>query len=147
MIQELTQYLGRIREQALQLGAAPEVFAGVESVDAFVDLFLSPRAIAFCARHHYPNTSTFRLFKGRGLEARGIYIDGGSVTLVNPARAVLIGRTIATVRCDSSDAPHEVIVLHGAKALVTASKWAVVKTIVEEGSTCIKTTNDNAIVI
>lgn len=147
MIYELTQYLDRIRAQALQLGAAPDAFAGVESVDAFVDLFLSPRGISFCARHHFPNTSTFRLFKGRGLEARGVYIDGGSVTLVNPSRVVLIGRTIATVRCDTSDVPHEVIVLHGAKALVTASKWAVVKTVVEEGSTCIKTTNDNAIVL
>lgn len=123
-----------------------KAFKGDESLEQLASLFLSEGGIDFCIRNHFPNTSTFRLFRDCGLEKYGIYIDSGDITLHNPGRAVLIGRTAAVVKCDTLKR-HEVIVLHGAKALVSASRWAVVFTTVEPGSTCIKFTTENAIVL
>lgn len=143
--QDIKTIISRIYTQAKQLNACDK-FTGEEDLEALVRLFLSPQGIEFCIAHHFPNTATFRLFKPYRLEQYGIYIDAGDITLKNPERAVLIGRTQATVRCDTNTR-HKVIVLHGAKALVSASRWAVVFTEVEAGSTCIKSTTDNAIVL
>ncbi len=143
--QDIKTIIDKIYAQAKQLGACDK-FTGEEDLEALVRLFLSPQGIEFCIARHFPNTATFRLFKPYRMERWGIYIDAGDITLKNPAKAVLIGRTTATVRCDTLER-HEVIVLHGAKALVSASRWAVVFTTVEPGSTCVKTTTENAIVL
>lgn len=90
--------------------------------------------------------ATFRLFKPFGMEKYGIYIDAGNITLKNPDSVILIGRTQAQVDCDTN-VRHEVIVMHGAKALVNASNWAVVFTKVGNGSICIKNTSDNAMIL
>ena len=145
MEQDIRAIIGKIHAQAKQMGACDR-FTGEEDLEALLRLFLSPQGIEFCVSRHFPNTATFRLFKRCGVERFGIYIDAGDITLKNPDRAVLIGRTSATVKCDTLER-HEVIVLHGAKALVSASRWAVVFTTVEPGSTCVKTTTDNAIVL
>ena len=145
MEQDITQIISKIYAQAKQLGCCG-LFKGTEDLDGIVRLFTSPQGIEFCMNNHFPNTATFRLFKPFGVERFGIYIDAGDITLRNPARAILIGRTSATVKCDTNER-HEVIVLHGAKALVSASRWAVVFTKVEAGSTCVKTTTENAIVL
>lgn len=122
-------------------------FTGLETtLDDIVDLFLSPQGIEFCIKNHFPNMSTFRLFKQYDIEKYGIYIDAGTITLKNPNRAVLIGRTIATVLYDKLEL-HQIVLLHGAKAIVNATKWAVVNTNVESGCIIIKNTADHAIIL
>lgn len=145
MAQDIKLIISKIYEQAKQLGCC-DLFKGTEDLDGIVRLFTSPQGIEFCMNNHFPNTATLRLFKPYGVERFGIYIDAGDVVLTNPRRAVLIGRTAATVNCDTNER-HEVVVLHGAKALVSASKWAVVFTKVEAGCSCIKTTTENALVL
>lgn len=145
MEQDIKTIISRIYAQAKHLNACDK-FTGEEDLEALVRLFLSPQGIEFCIAHHFPNSATFRLFKPYQLERYGIYIDAGDITLRNPEKAVIIGRTQATVFCDTNTR-HEVVVLHGAKALVSAARWAVVFTTVEPGSSCLKSTTDNAIII
>ncbi len=145
MAQDIQHIVSRIHAQAKQLSCC-DLFTGKEGLEELVRLFTSPQGIEFCLKHHFPNTATFRLFKPYNVGRFGIYIDAGDITLNNPRRAILIGRTAATIRCDSTER-HEVVVLHGAKALVSASKWAVVFTRVEAGCQLIKTTSENAIVL
>ena len=102
--------------------------------------------LEFCIRYHFPNIATFRLFKGQGVEKYGIYIDAGVITLKNPARAILIGRTSATVNCDECK-QHEIVLLHGARAVVNASKWAVASVTASVGCSFIKNTSENAIIL
>lgn len=136
----------QIYTQAKLLGACP-LFTGKErTLDDLVALFTSPQGIEFCAKKHFPNIATFRLFKAHGVEKYGIYIDAGSITLKNPERAILIGRTTATVFCDSL-ARHEITLLHGARAVVNASKWAVAHITAERGCSFIKNVSDNAVII
>lgn len=145
MERDINLIIKQIHEQAKQLGCC-DLFTGSEDLRGIIRLFTSPQGIEFCMDNHFPNTSTFRLFKPFNVERYGIYIDAGNITLTNPERAILIGRTTATVNCDTN-VRHEVIILHGAKALVNAERWAVVFAKVEQGCVCIKNTSDNALII
>lgn len=142
----MEEVIRQIYTQAKLLGACP-LFKGTEKTVAdIVRLFQTPKGIEFCMNNHFPNMATFRLFKPHGVERYGIYIDAGAITLKNPSRAILIGRTAATVFCDKTER-HDIILLHGAKAIVQASKWAVARVQSEQGCCVIKHTSDNAIII
>lgn len=136
----------QIYAQAKILGVCP-LFTGLErTLDEIIDLFASPQGIEFCIKNHFPNIATFRLFKRYNVEKYGIYIDAGTITLKNPVRAILIGRTSATIYCDTLEM-HDITLLHGAKAVVNASKWAVAHTTVESGCNIIRNTGDHAIIL
>lgn len=142
----MEQIIKQIYEQAKLFGVC-SLFTGKEStLEDIVRLFVTPQGIEFCIKNHFPNMATFRFFKPHKVERFGIYIDAGTITLYNPKRAILIGRTSATVNCDTLEA-HEIILLHGAKAIVNASGWAVCKTTVETGCSIIRTTSENAIIL
>lgn len=143
---EVEAIIQQVYGQARLLGACP-LFTGRErTLEDIIALFTSPQGMEFCLKHHFPNMATFRLFKPHKPDRYGIYIDAGVITLRNPASVVLIGRTSATVNCDTLEM-HEVTLLHGAKAAVNASRWAVVRTTVEAGCSVIRNTTDNAVII
>lgn len=142
----MEQTIKQIYQQAKLLGSC-HLFTGKErTLEDIVRLFTTPQGIEFCVNKHFPNMATFRLFKPHNVERFGIYIDAGTITLHNPARAVLIGRTSATVYCDTLSS-HDIILLHGAKAVVNASGWAVCKTTVESGCHIIRNTSENAVIL
>lgn len=123
------------------------LFKGTErTIGELAAVFTSPQGLEFCIRYHFPNMATFRLFKGLGAEKYGIYIDAGIITLKNPERAILIGRTSATINCDECKR-HDIVLLHGAKAVVNASKWAVASLTASSGCSYIKNISDNAIIL
>ena len=123
------------------------IFKGTErTIEDIAEVFLSTQGLEFCMKYHFPNMAPFRLFKDKGAEKYGIYIDAGVITLKNPARAILIGRTSATVNCDECK-QHEIVLLHGARAVVNASKWAVASVTASVGCSVIKNTSENAIIL
>lgn len=142
----MEKIIKQIYQQAKQLGAC-SLFTGRErTVEDIVALFTSPKGLEFCIEHHFPNMATLRLFKPYGVERFGIYIDAGAITLTNPSRVILIGRTSATVECDTLD-EHKVVLLHGASAVINASRWAVVGTTIERGCMVIKNATGHAIIL
>ena len=142
----MEELIQQIYKQARLLGAC-ELFTGKErTLEDIVHLFVTPQGIEFCINNHFPNMETFRLFKPYKIERFGIYIDAGTITLHNPKRAILIGNTVATINNDTLDT-HEVILLHGAKAVVNASGWAVCKAIVAEDCYIDSNVTDNAIIL
>lgn len=126
-----------------------DLFKGTErTVEELVEVFLSPAGLEFCMKYRFPHISALRLFKGYGVDKRfGIYIDAGVITLRNPGRAVLIGRTTATVNCDENSHLHRVVLMHGAKAVVNASQWAVAAVQAQQGCSVIKNVSDKAIIL
>lgn len=122
------------------------MFKGTEDLQGIIRLYTSTQGLEFCMRYHFPNLSTLRLFKAQNVERYGIYIDAGAITLENPTRAILIGRTSATVNCSTLER-HEVVLLHGARACVNASKWSVVFVKAEQGCTFIKNPSENALIL
>lgn len=142
---DTTALIRQIYQQAKQLGCCA-LFKGTEDIEGVVKLFLSPQGQEFCMKYHFPNIATLRLFKHYGVEKYGIFIDAGQIVLENPSRAVLVGRTSATVNCDTNER-HEVTLFHGARAIVNAGKWAVVFVKAEPGCLCIKSQNENALIL
>ena len=90
--------------------------------------------------------ASFRLFKPFNPEKYGVYIDAGIITLRNPEKAVLIGRTNATINCDTLER-HEIFLLHGAKAFINASGWAVVSVKGSTGCQQIRNVSGNAVIL
>lgn len=146
MEDNIQDILRPIHLQARLLGACSK-FTGKESLQQLVALFKSPQGIEFCMKTHFPNMSTLRIFKAYGVERYGVHIDSGSIVLDNPEYVVLCGRTTATIHCYDSKVLHHIVLLHGAKAIVDASDWAVVKTDVEQGCSIIRNTSENAVII
>lgn len=126
--------------------AACKLFKGTEDIAELARLFTSPQGVEFCLAANFPNLNTLRFFKNFGTEQYGIYIDAGDIRLKNPEMAVLIGRTIATIECDTC-ASHTVITMHGASATVLASGWTVVHTEAGTSTNIVRRTYDHAIIL
>ena len=77
--------------------------------------------------------AVFRKFKRFSPEKLGVYIDAGRITLKNPEKAFLVGNTVAVLQYDELKAKR-LVMMHGAKATVEASGWAVVR--IDTDGTC-----------
>lgn len=126
--------------------AVCDLFKGTESVEELAKIFKSPQGIEFCLSANFPNISTFRLFKKDGVAKYGVFIDAGSITLKNPKTVVLIGKTNATIECDTCES-HTVVTMHGASATVIAGGWAVVHTETGIGTNIVRRTSERAIIL
>ena len=135
----------QIFAQATQIGGCDK-FKGSEDLQGIIQLFKSPQGLEFCIKNHFPHISTLRQFKPYNVGRYGIYIDAGEITLSNPGLVLLIGNTTATLNCSSNKARNEVVLMHGAKAVINASEWSVTFIKVERGS-YIKNIKDHAIVL
>lgn len=133
-------------EMASKLEAC-DMFKGNEELAAIVRLFTSPQGIEFCLAAKFPTLPTLRLFKRFGVDKFGVYIDAGNITLDNPRRAVLIGRTTARVNYTENNPLHNITLLRGASAVINAGGWAVVGVTAERGCKVIKNITGNAVVL
>lgn len=123
------------------------MFKGNETVEELAALYKSTQGVEFCMRYHFPNLATLRTFKKDHPERFGIYLDAGTITIDNPKdKVLLIGRTTAVVNC-SELRRYQVVCLHGARAVVNASKWAVVRTEAESGCSIVKNVSENAVIL
>jgi hypothetical protein len=99
---------------------------GTENTDELIKLFFTPQGKEFCTTYNIPSLEAFRGFRGIQAARGGFYIDT-PVKAKNLPRVALIGsETVAELEYDDSTKGHEVILMHGAKAKITASGWAVV---------------------
>ncbi len=141
---------GDCRERGLDNLAAAyhgcKMFRGDESVEELARLFKTPEAVDFCIKNHFPTLRTLRQFKQCQPEKYGIYIDAGNIRIKNPEKVILIGYTNATITCDELKR-HQIILMHGARANITASGWAVVALKAEAGCIYMKTVTDHAIIL
>lgn len=115
----------RLYTRAKERGCC-ERFTGKENMEQLVGLFLTPQGVEFCQKHNFPDIAALRAFRGAETIRQGVYIDAGHIVLSNMAKAALIGDTEAELRYDDPHKRHEVILMHGAKAHIKASGYAVV---------------------
>lgn len=131
-----------IYRQAKKLGVCP-LFKGTENEDRLIRLFLTAQGTEFCIDNNFPDLDTLRTFKTA--EQYNIYIDK-KVELNNIRKVVLIGSTNATLCYDDPDKRHEVILMHGAKAKIKASGYAVVF-VTNSGGIVEKIISDKALIL
>ena len=114
---------------------ACQMFRGDESIEDLVALMFTQQGIEFMTRlgGGFPDLAVFRKFKRYSPAKLGVYIDAGQITLENPEKAFLVGNTVAVLQYDELKAKR-LVMMHGAKATVEASGWAVVR--IDTDGTC-----------
>lgn len=141
----IVQALWRQRNAIAACGR--DLFRGTETIEELAAIFRTPQAQEFCLQHDFPTIETWReLAKEHDIARFGIYVDAGHVELRNEPFIALVGQTTAELSYDELKR-HNVLLLHGARATVEASAWAVV--FVSEGAGCevVKNATDRAKVL
>lgn len=130
-----------IYRNAMRLGCCSN-FKGTENDEELIRLFVTKQGIEFCVKYNYPDLSTLRTFRGLQSARHGVFIDA-NIIRHNLPLVVLVGDTVAELVYTDPHKRHEVIIMHGAKAIIKASGYAVVF-ITNSGGEVEKYTFDNA---
>lgn len=121
------------------------MFKGTEDLEQLIKLMFTPQGIEFLTRYNFPDLATFRKFKKYHPERYGVYIDCGEISLSEARRVFLVGNSSATLNYRET-AGNRVYLMHGARASIIASGYAVVKIEHDAKSSISYITNDKAIV-
>lgn len=109
-------------------------------------LFFSPQGREFCEEKNFPSLSMFQRMKPYNVEQFGIFVDLGRVSRSNDKDIALIGDTCGELKFDENKVVHKVILMHGAKAHITASNYAVLL-IVNVGGSEVTIDKDETVVV
>ena len=132
-----------IIKSALSLGACSGS-NGVTDWRILVWRFFSPQGREFCAENDFPSLDMFRGMAGHVMPY-GVYVDSGHVDVTNPGNIAVIGDTDAVITIDDNERVHKVILMHGGKARVVASDYAVILLVNIGGE--VEINKDNTVVI
>lgn len=136
--------INSIIKSALSLGAC-NGSNGVTDWKSLVWLFFSPQGREFCQENNFPGIGMFRGM-AESVKPFGVYVDAGSLNKTNPGNIAVIGDTDAMITIDDNERVHRIILMHGGKARIKASNYAVIL-IVNVGDCDVKIEKDNTVVI
>lgn len=129
-------------EKALALNACDK-FSGKENEKELIGLFFTPQGLEFCGKNNFPSMEDFRYFSKLSAQRQGIYVNAGPVSVNNKAQVAVVGDTEARLTYSDGSKRHIVVLMHGAKAHITATDFAVVF-VYDFGGEVIKVTKDFA---
>lgn len=130
-------------ELANRLGAC-RLLHGTESKEDLMRLLLTPQGTEFCTKNSFPSIDVLRRdFRGPAAEQLGIFIDTDTEQ-TNPAKVFLAGTTKAILHFDRIGR-YNVILMHGARAEIHASNYAVV--FVKNAGGEVEVTQDNTALV
>lgn len=113
---------------------------------SLVWLFFSPQGREFCEERNFPPLPMFREMKRHGISELGVFVDEGDVCRFNDRDIALVGDTCGELKFDENNVVHKVILMHGAKASITASNY-VVLLIVNVGGCEVTIDKDETVVV
>ena len=136
--------VNEIMASANRFGAC-EKSKGVSDWKSLTWLFFTPQGREFCEEHNFPSLEQFR-----GVDSviakYGVYVDAGNIQCSNDKEIALIGNISAELMYSGVECVHKVILMHGAKARITASNHAVIL-LVNIGNCEVEIEKDNTVVI
>lgn len=112
---------------------------------SLVWLFFSPQGREFCEENHFPSLEMFREMKD-GVRTYGVWVDAGVIERENDANIGLVGDTTARLTYSGVECTHKVVLMHGAKAHIKASGYAVIL-LVKIGECEVEIEKDETVVI
>lgn len=136
--------IDKIMKSASLLGAC-EKSGSVSDWKSLVWLFFTPQGREFCEKHNFPSLETFRQMKEEVAEY-GVFVDAGHIACSGEAHLALIGDTSAELAYSGVECVHKLILMHGAKAKIKASRYAVIL-IVNMGGCEVEIEKDDTVVI
>lgn len=113
-----------VMKSALELGACGQSGKATDW-KSLCWLFFTPQGREFCENNNFPSIEIFRNMKPN-VEKYGVYVDAGEISLKNNVNVGIIGDTEAVLEYDDNTVVHKIILMHGAKATIKASNYAVI---------------------
>ena len=113
-----------VMRSALELGACNQSGKATDW-KSLCWLFFTPQGREFCENNNFPSIEIFRNMKPN-VEKYGVYVDAGDIQLKNNVNLGIIGDTDAMLEYDDNTVVHKIILMHGAKATIKASNYAVI---------------------
>lgn len=136
--------VNEIMQSASLMGACAKS-KGVSDWKSLAWLFFTPQGREFCEQHNFPSLEMFREM-AENVARYGVFVDAGSVKRQNDANVGLVGSTSAELVYDDNTVVHKVILMHGAKAKIKASHYAVIL-LVNIGACEVEIEKDQTVVI
>lgn len=118
---------------------------GVSDWKSLAWLFFTPQGREFCEEHNFPSLEMFRRIKD-SVAGHGVLVDAGGVVRSNDANIALIGDTVAELTYSGVECVRKVVLMHGAKARIKASGYAVLL-IVNVGGCEVEIEKDETVVL
>lgn len=112
-----------IMQKAIGLGACTQSGKATDW-KSLVWLFFSPQGREFCKENNYPSIELFRSM-AKYVEPYGGYVE--KPVEKHNEDVALIGEAESTLRYDGVEKAYKVILMHGAKATIHVSNYAVVR--------------------
>lgn len=116
-----------VMQKAIRLGACGQSGKATDW-KSLCWLFFTPQGREFCENNNFPSIEIFREMKPY-VHPYGVFVDAGMISLKNNANVGIIGKTEAVIEYDDNTKMHRVILMHGAKAVIKVSNYAVVNAI------------------
>nr|DAJ04722.1 MAG TPA: hypothetical protein [Caudoviricetes sp.] len=137
--------IDEIMKSAALLGACSGS-GKVSDWKSLVWLFFSPQGREFCEEKNFPELPMFREMKRHGISELGVFVDEGNVCRSNDKDIALVGDTCGELKFDENNVVHKIILMHGAKARIKASNYAVLL-IVNIGGCEVEIDKDKTVVV
>ena len=128
-----------VMQDAIRLGACSQSGKATDW-KSLCWLFFTPQGREFCENNNFPSLEIFRQMKPY-VEAYGVLVDAGMISLKNNANVGIIGKTEAMIEYDDNTKLHRIILMHGARAVIKVSNYAVVN-VINVGNCPIEVIND-----
>lgn len=114
-----------ILEKAVCMGACALAKRSYDTWEELSRLFLSPQGIEFCQNNKFPSLKIWEdIKKSENVRKIGYHINNGEVIGCNSPYIVIVGNTSAKLTFNSLGM-YRVILMHGAKADIEATNYAV----------------------
>lgn len=133
-----------IMQSASLLGACAKS-NGVSDWRSLTWLFFTPQGREFCEDNNFPSLEMFQGIRDN-ISEFNILVDAGNVSRENDVNVGLIGNTSAQLVYNDNTVVHKVVLMHGAKARIKASDYAVIL-LVNVGNCEVEIEKDNTVVI
>lgn len=136
--------VNEIMQSASLLGACAKS-NGVSDWRSLTWLFFTPQGREFCEDNNFPSLEMFQGMRDN-ISEFNILVDAGNVSRENDVNVGLIGNTSAQLVYNDNTVVHKVVLMHGAKARIKASDYAVIL-LVNVGNCEVEIEKDNTVVI
>ncbi len=136
--------VNEIMQSASLMGACAKS-NGVSDWKSLTWLFFTPQGREFCEEHNFPSLEMFQGMRDN-VSKYGVFVDSGAVSRQNDVNIGLVGNTSAELVYDDNTVVHKIILMHGAKAKIKASRYAVIL-LVNIGDCEVEIEKDQTVVI
>lgn len=119
--------INEIKNTAKNKGACAKTVKAT-TFKELAELFFSAQGQEFCSENKFPSISTFRAIKN-DVAKYGILVDCEAVKRKNDKYIALIGDTQAELIFDGNTHINTVILMHGSKAVINATNYAVINVV------------------